>query len=53
MIAVILVIRMVIIAATLQTPPKDPQLPKLLTLGPVRLGVRVKSRLAEGWVMMM
>ena len=52
MIAVILVIRKVI-AATLQTPPKDAQLPKLLTLGPVRLGVRVKSRLAEGGVMMM
>ena len=52
-IVVILVVRMVIIATTLQTPPKEPQLPKLLTLGPVRLGVRVKRRLAKGGGMMM
>ena len=39
-IVVILVVRMVIIATTLQTPLKESQLPKLLTLGPVRLGVK-------------
>lgn len=40
---VILVIRMVVITAALQTPPKEPPLPKLLTLRPARLGVRTQS----------